>query len=305
MKRQLAWALFGAAVAVAAVDVVGLDLLLSAGMTVRPIGVADLDRVETGWDAQAAQVLAPELKGGDPEALLARVMNLVPRVGPGPLNGVDRIYAHVKRGGGLLCAGMSELYFNALRLNGYRARIVAMRRSLFNPSDTHTSVEVFVDGAWRLYDPTFHVAYRMNGRYLDAEQIREVLHHGDYRAIEPVFLGEVRYPARLGTYYMNWLPLYNHVWVEDARPHRFLQLPPLRYWFGPVGYYATGGGVSAAGMRFFAAFYAVFVAVLPLLAAALALGAAVAWLVGRRDSRGRAGEVPVAAGPRAVPVEAR
>ena len=125
MRRRLATVLVTAALVLAAVDVGVLRILLSAGLTARPVAVARLADVATRPDPAAAATLGPELRGGDPVELMRRVMNMVPRAEADPGDRLADLYARARAGGGLLCAGMARLYFNALAVNGYRARLVS------------------------------------------------------------------------------------------------------------------------------------------------------------------------------------
>ena len=135
-------------------------------------------------------------------------------------------------------------------------------------------VEVFQAGAWHIYDPTFNVTYESAGRRLSAEEVQRTFRDGTYASVQPVFLGGVRYPARVSTYYMSWLPLFDNVYVEDGRQSgRLLGLPPLRYWFGPRFYYSGTTGLSTAHIAVLGRLYFLFVGLLPSLVIVLGLGA--------------------------------
>ncbi len=286
MKGRLAALLLTAALTLALVDAGVLLLFRDAGLTARPVAVTRLADVATRPDPAAATLLGPELRGGDPVMLMRRVMDLVSRTGADPSDRLADVYRQARAGGGLLCAGMARLYFNALAVNGYRARMVELRRSALDPLDTHTLVEVREGGAWHMYDPTFNVAYARDGRPLGAEEVQRAFRDGSYATIHPVFFGRVRYPARVETYYMSWLPLFANVYVLDgAQPARVLGLPPLRYWFGPRFYYSTATGLSTAHLRVVAALYFGFVGLVPVLVIALAAAAALLLLMDRLSRR--------------------
>ncbi len=286
MTRRLAALLLAAALTLALVDAGGLLLLRRAGVTARPVPVARLADVGTRPDPAAAALLGPELRGGSPVELMRRVMDLVPKAGPDPSDRLADVYRQARAGGGLLCAGMARLYFNALAVNGYRARIVELRRDALDPYDTHTLVEVEEDGAWHAYDPTFNVAYARGARRLAAEEVQAALKDGSYATIQPVFFGEVRYPARLERYYTSWLPLFNNVYVLDgAQPGRVRGLPPLRYWLGPRFYYSTTSGLSTTHLRLLGGLYFALVGLLPTLILALAMSAALLLALDARARR--------------------
>jgi hypothetical protein len=284
MKTKLAMVLLGGALSLALVDIGGLLLLREGGITARLVATARLDAIETAADPAAARILGGELRGSNPVDLMQRVMNMVPRVGPDLGDRLVNVYR--QRGGGLLCAGMARIYFNALVVNGWRARIVDLRKSALDPWDSHMVVDQA--GAWHIYDPTFNVAYARAGRFLGVEEIQRSLRDGSYGSIRPVFFGDVRYPARIDAYYLNWLPLFNDAFVEDGhQPGRLRGLPPLRYWLGPRSYYSTATGLSMAHLRLIGRLYFAFVALLPSLV--LGLGVlGVVLLCWARRSRARA-----------------
>ena len=99
---------------------------------------------------------------------------------------------------------------------------------------------------------------------------------GSASKIEPVFYGDVAYPARLDSYYINYLPLYNALMIIDKQDASiFAKLPPFRYWMGPRTYYLSKTANGLWGVELTKESYFIFVAVLPIVLLVLAL----AWLL--------------------------
>jgi SAM-dependent methyltransferase len=225
------------------------------------------------FEVQDSDLLAREFSGRDPVELLRAVMNRVTRVGPDPPGGVRQFLEHAKAGGGLVCFGMAHLYAATARGNGLHARIIGLSRNLGDRYDAHTTVEVRQEGRWVLFDPTFNVSFARNGILLGAEESQQALLEGTLQTIVPIFYGPVKYPARLETYYLHWLPLFNNVFVLNAGGKGLAKLPPIRYWFGPRAYVRTVAGHPNEHIRFWDGMYLWSAAILPSLGLGfLALG---------------------------------
>jgi hypothetical protein len=171
----------------------------------------------------------------------------------------------VQSGSGALCDNMCSIYLAAAGASDSPARVVWLFKDLFS-GDTHSVVEVLRDGKWVLLDPTFGVSYQdRRGAWLSAQDIKERLFKGEYRAVNAVYVaGDVSYPPRLGEYYMNFLPLFNNVFVVGKRPSSVMaMLPPFRYWFGTKLYYELLPGESARHIALAQHLYFVAVVVLP------------------------------------------
>jgi hypothetical protein len=251
----------------ALVNVYGVWHLRNHLPLARFVATEDLHTIVPSHDPRHLEELAKGFHGLDHLTLLEQVMDLVGKCEPGPSTDVLHALEHVRRGGGLLCSGMANLYFNVLRLNGFIARRTYLMRHLFDRNDTHVTVEVLVDGKWIIFDPTFHVGFEKNGQLIGAQTISESLHDGSFNTIKPRFYGSVRYPPRLETYYTHWLPLFNNVLIPDRdQPYLSLwaRIPPLRYWCGPVMYFQKVPNVSYEHLRFQDGLYFLFVVVLPL-----------------------------------------
>jgi hypothetical protein len=253
------------------IDLYGLLLLRRHDAFARWQPVPDLSSVVTIGQGTATEEQAPDVER-NARRLLKEVMDSVPKVGADPGPHIATLEAHVRRGGGLCCAGMAELYLHRLAGHGIPARKVVLKRNPFDIYDTHTTVEVAVGGRWVLFDPTFHVSFTKDGRLLGAEEVMNAVSDRSLPRVQPVFHGEVRYPARLETYYLPWPVLFNNVFIVASPRRSFLaKLPPLRYWFGPVCYYRRHTDQEGWHLGCQRSLYRLFVAVLPATLLALAV----------------------------------
>lgn len=201
------------------------------------------------------------------EAILRWTMEQVPAIGnPGSATTARQAYELAQAGDGLSCGQMASLFEHALVARGHQARRVQLVRSLFANEDTHMTVEVLDGDRWVLYDPTFHVSFRHQERLVGAADIHDALLKGQSRQIQPVFYGEVRYPARLGDYYVHWRPLFNNVFVaSDGTTAFWHRLPPFRYWLGPQWHYYNALNERPLWhANAISDFYFLFTAILPL-----------------------------------------
>jgi len=227
-------------------------------------------------------------KGGGKQKIidvLQWTMNQVKETGVGNPQSAREALEMARHGKGLSCGPMSAVYTNALHALGFKVRPIQLIRSLFNNADTHVTTEVLLDGRWVIFDPTFNVSYEKNGRLIGAKEIKRALLDGTSAQIKPVFYGKVAYPARLQTYYVNWLPLYNNVLVSDqGTPGRLSKLPPMRYWIGPRTHYLSISNVEQGlgGVEFIKQAYFIFVVALPIAWFVLVLLAVLLWLIPRR-----------------------
>ncbi len=261
-----AFSLWFSVIALALVNVYGIWLLRNHSAFARFESVRDLQSVVPAHDPRGLEVLAKEYQNPDYLKLLEQVMNSVRKCEPGPSADALEAFNHARRGRGLGCAGMANLYFNVLRLNGFKARQVYLSRACFDNTDTHVTVEVLVDSKWVIADPTFHVGFERDGELVGAQAISRSLRDGSLNEIKPRFYGPVRYPKRLYSYYIPWQSLFNNVFIVDRdQPSEPLwtRIPPSRYWCGPVMYFQQDPGISYEHLKFQDRLYFFFVVLLP------------------------------------------
>ena len=222
------------------------------------------------------------------ESILRWTMMLTDSIDDPGVMTAEQAYEVAIRGGGLVCGQLASIFEAALTARGFTARRVQIVRSLFSEGDTHETVEVLVNGRWILYDPTFHVSYARRGQLLGAADLHAALLDGSLDQITPVFRGEVRYPARLETYYLDWRPLYNDVTVFDAGGKAlWRKLPPMRYWRGPRRYYLNASCSGAVWqVSVVDDLYAFIIAGLPITILTIGLGVGVMHSGVRRRWRG-------------------
>ncbi len=182
---------------------------------------------------------------------------------------VKDFFECAQKGGRLTCNGMAELYLHALRLQGIKARKLFVVKNFGDPYDSHTIVEIFIDGKWRIFDPTFHVSFKKDGELLGAQDIAQSLTDGSFLKIEPIFYGEVNCPYRLDSYYMHWLSLYNNVlffkygqYSSNSIVRSVMQLL-FHYWSGPKLYYFSQSNRSNSYFELLNVFYFLIVCIFP------------------------------------------
>lgn len=119
-----------------------------------------------------------------------------------------------ERNKGLLCAGMAHVYRDALLSQGIQARKVVLKRQRYGREDTHVTVEAWINGKWRIYDPTFHITLKSNGERIGAFDAQDWVLYGKGKPFTIEFLGDVAYPARVETYHVRYEAHFNNVFVE-------------------------------------------------------------------------------------------
>lgn len=282
------------ALSLACLDGLAIWWMRDNGTEARFVVVDDLAEVDPPQSFERGSAgFAEEFPGSDPLEILASVMNSVESAGEGPSGDCRRALEHVQGGGGLLCAGMATLYAAALHDAGYRVRIVSLRRNFFDRYDSHTTVEVYLDGGWRLIDPTFGISWVRDGRILDAWQVRTAVLNGDRASVSIVSHGDYAYPASLGEYNMDWAPLFNNVRVyasgesDPSLRGKAAKFPPIRYWIGPRYYLQFDPNHPPSPLvRYHNGLYAAFVLVIPVTIGVLFVAAALLASVGHRRGRG-------------------
>ena len=246
------------------------------GIFARLIAVENLSDYETEFDDSTAAIISSEIKGSSEEEIRKKLMNRVTNTGADHSDSPIVLLEQTKNGKGMICGGLASVYFNALKGQGYKARMVKLLRQSVHTLDVHQTVEVWKDGAWKVSDPTFNVEFWKNESRVGAEEIQKSVISGGYQDVEFRFMGDVRYPARLNNYYLNWQPLFNNVLIigrsvysAQMRFGVFLaKFPPFRYWYGPVYYYQIDSVDQHALNK---AVYLIAMVVLPLLLVVLTI----------------------------------
>ncbi len=153
-------------------------------------------------------------------------------------NGFD-LFKKGTSGTPLACDSMAIIFKEGLEALGYKARLIQLYKSDFSSSDTHMLVEVFINGKWRLFDPTFNVTFEHEGNLLGVNEVQELLHTKGPNEVNIIYYGDRAYPARIDNYYMAWRPFFNNAYVVGAGVKNawWSRVPPLRWWHGPKLYY--------------------------------------------------------------------
>ncbi len=253
------------------IKVACIALLRHYDLFYRTTPVKNFDALDYYYPHQSPAELA-HFTGSSPVDIMRNVMNFVDQKKTGAPRSeyVQDIYEHAKTGGGLNCNGMAELFLHALRLQGYKARKLFVVKSLGDEHATHTLVEVWQEGRWVVYDSTFNVSFKKEGRLVGAVEIAYSLLDGSCKAVEPVFYGQVAYKARLESYPFYWLAHFNHILMFKAG-HPFLsKLVLARYWYGPVLYYFSFTGQPNSHLAALDWVYFFSICIAPLLCLSLA-----------------------------------
>jgi hypothetical protein len=119
-----------------------------------------------------------------------------------------------ERNKGLLCAGMAHLYRDALLSIGIPARKVILKHQKFSTLDSHVTVEAWINGGWRIYDPTFHITLKRGGERIGAFEAQDWAVFGKGKPFSIEFLGAVLYPARIEKYPLRYEAHFNNVFIE-------------------------------------------------------------------------------------------
>jgi hypothetical protein len=217
-----------------------LNLSLEAGKTgLHAIGAPEAQKAflavlqESGFSQASAGTIATTLE------LQTWVGNQVTRVDlyEGPERGFE-LLQRARRGEGLACSGMSDILREALLLLGVPARTVHLTGSNFRLR-AHSLVEAYVEGRWRVFDPTFNVTFESDGSVLGVSEIQDRLWQLGPGGIQAVFHGKRRYPVELERDAPGWRQYFANAYVMElgAPPDRLRDMPPWRYWMGPSVYY--------------------------------------------------------------------
>jgi hypothetical protein len=110
---------------------------------------------------------------------------------------------------GHICGGLALLYISALESQGIAARYVGI---FADSPDTHASVEFWDGSRWIASDPTFNIMFLYEGRYLNWEEIWEVVQAG--ASVE--FVGDQIPERRIETYYISFDQLVRRMVIHPA-----------------------------------------------------------------------------------------
>lgn len=288
-RQKHIFLLIGVLIIIVAIDLWGIALLYRHNALVRLVSVADLAAVHPKASLQSRDMLLERFEGDDPVEIMQKVMNAVKRTELFDSYDLADIFDHIDHDGGLGCTGMAALYSAALNANGFESRRVVLLRNMYGVYDAHTIVEVYENQRWVVYDPTFNISFMKNGQKIGALEISNTLYDGSADEMTVVYYGNVAYPARLETYYMNWQPLYNNVFVLDqADSGVFGKIPPFRYWSGPIYFlqpFYTGEGVLLHWYQFHQQVYLAVVVILPVLTVMITLLLCVICFISLRRQR--------------------
>lgn len=252
--------------------------------------VDDLSKVETEFVPEVAERFGKKFAGEDIHQIRTQLMQEVQKAEMTPFDGSLDLLKVIESGRGLVCEGMATAYFHSLAGQGHKARIVSWFRHNGITPDSHVTVEVYEVGRWVLYDPTFNTAFSKGQLRLGARGLQKTFLREGASQVKLEFFGEVNYPARLESYYINWRPLVNNIFMvgrsvsisRDKFGIFLAKVPPFRYWFGPVYFYEKD--LQADQHVLNKIFYFVSMVVLPM----LILGLFIAWGVqARRVFRSR------------------
>lgn len=198
-------------------------------------------------------------------ATLEWVMNQIPKVESRSAKSSWEMVEIGRAGGGLICGGMAQILKDALLAQGIPARSLTFQRNLFDLYDTHASVEAWVEGKWRLYDPTFHLTLKAGDKRVGAFDAREWFIKGHGTPVELEFLGEVKYPARVDRYAVRYEILFNNTYVDLRRDMWILSnIPFVGPWLSrELVYSHSDPGLSVMAQDFYRFLYYVTLVVLP------------------------------------------
>ena len=248
----------------------------------------DLPRLHKVLDTEGITKLRGEARV---LATLQWVMSRTDRVEQNFARGGWAVLQSVQGGRGMLCASTAELFRDALLALDVPARMVFLFRDIFG-GDSHATVEAWVDGKWRLYDPTFHVAVKsVDGHRVGISDAQRWFVERKGEPVQFEFLGEVKYPARLDRYYVRYEALLNNVFIELQRGSPLVRYVPwARPWVGPIWGYPRSGDERLRSGHYdtYSCLYHGALVFLPSLVAALAiaiLGLAVARARGKASVR--------------------
>jgi len=245
VRLQFKKPLFLLLLGVIALNIAVIYLVKNYGIFARLVMVPDLSEMKTEFAPEAVEAFGKKFPGKDIHQIRNHIMQEVKIVEGSNFDSSLDLVELIESGKGLVCGGMSGVYFNSLVAQGHKARIVSWFRHSGMTTHAHITVEVFENGRWVLYDPTFNTAFLKDQKRLGAKDLQKTFLVENSSHVKLEFFGEVNYPARLDGYYINWQPLVNNIFVvgrsvsisRDRFGFFLAKVPPFRYWFGPVYFY--------------------------------------------------------------------
>ena len=207
----------------------------------------ELEPIITKYDSEEDKVLA----------ILEWTMNQIPKVESRYLHDSWEMIETGRSGQGLICGGMAKVFLDALLSLDIPARSITLQRNLFDLYDVHASVEVWLNGKWRLFDPTFHIELRQNKARVGVFDARNYFIRGIGQPVNIEFLGEVLYPVRIENYHLKYESHFNNVYVDMQRDIGFLgKLPVVGRWLSRELVYSDHeSGVSTMPQKFYQFLY--------------------------------------------------
>lgn len=144
----------------------------------------------------------------------------------------DEIYQHLKNNGYLLCGEIARLYGYILNVYGFKVRYLTVARFMFDSFDRHSTIEIWDEkrGKWIISDPTFNISFKKDTVYLSADELYDLIHSGNFNAIEVVHGKRTKYEYQINHYYISYYSLLNNIfYIKHIEPFRINELPPLRW----------------------------------------------------------------------------
>jgi hypothetical protein len=240
-----------------------------------PIALRD-PSTETSLAAELKRAGLHQLHGEDQVLeTLKWTMSQTTRVSDNRSVGAWALLQSAKNGEGFICGDLADLLRESLVVLGLNARRVHLLRNLFDVHDTHVAVEVWLDGRWQLFDPTFHITLETeNGQRVNAAAAQAWFIRGVGPRVTPRFLGEVPYPARIATYPLRYEAHFNNVFYETKRGVGYFRAAPIvGALFAPEWVYeAPSLKLSHSHVELYRMVYFFFMVVLPLLVLLMVAG---------------------------------
>ena len=132
----------------------------------------------------------------------------------------------------LLRGELAFLYGYTLDSLGFKVRNMRVARSVFDPWDSHSIIEVWDEsrGRWVLSDPTFNVSFLKSGEYLSTVQLYEAIHSGKLSEVAVQKSGDPSYSYSFENYYISYFSLFDNLYyVSHLHVPGIGRFPPLRF----------------------------------------------------------------------------